>query len=164
MSDREDRDGDEAPRRSRWWGVVIVGFALVIGLGMFNIGRLIMRPKPEVVAVEKAIEANPQLQLGRDLVSKSSDCMRCHTMELDVVGPSFMTIAKRYGDRPDGVAYLAHKIREGSVGEWGRIVMPRHPQVTQEQAELMAGWLMALKPKTAGAAPAGEAGTANQPR
>ena len=127
---------------------MIVGFALVIGLGMFNIGRLIMRPKPEVVAVEKAIEANPQLQLGRDLVSKSSDCMRCHTMELDVVGPSFMTIAKRYGDRPDGVAYLAHKIREGSVGEWGRIVMPRHPQVSEEDALQMARWVMSAQPSS----------------
>lgn len=145
MSDtREERD--EQPRRSRWWGVVIVGFALVVGLGMFNIGRLILRPKPEVVAVEQAIAASPALQRGRDLVTKSSDCMRCHTMDLDVVGPGFMTIAKRYGDRPDGVQYLAGKIREGSVGAWGRVVMPRHPQITQEQAELMAGWLMALKP------------------
>ena len=116
MSDtREERD--EQPRRSRWWGVVIVGFALVVGLGMFNIGRLILRPKPEVVAVEQTIAASPALQRGRDLVTRSSDCMRCHTMDLDVVGPGFMTIAKRYGDRPDGVQYLAGKIREGSVGE-----------------------------------------------
>ena len=163
MTDIDD-DNDDNPRRPRWIGVLIVVLALVMGLGMFNVGRLISRPKPEVAAAQAAVDANPALQVGRDLVTKGSDCMRCHTMELDVVGPSFMTIAKRYGDRPDGVAYLAHKIREGSVGEWGRIVMPRHPQVTQEQAELMAGWLMALKPKTAGAAPAGEAGTANQPR
>ena len=123
-----------------------MAFALVVGLGMFNIGRLIIRPKAEVTAADRLIEASPQLQRGRDLVTRSSDCMRCHTMELDVVGPGFMTIAKRYGDRPDGVQYLAGKIREGSVGEWGRVVMPRHPQITQEQAELMAGWLMALKP------------------
>ena len=151
MSDLED-NSDDSPRRSRWWGVAIVGFALVIGLGMFNVGRLILRPKPDVVAMERAVEASPALQRGRDLVTKSSDCMRCHTMDLDVVGPSFMTIAKRYGDRPDGVAYLAGKIREGSVGEWGRIVMPRHPQITPEQAESMASWVLALKPQVAPAA------------
>ena len=145
MSDFEDQDKDEAPRRSRWWGVAIVVFALVIGLGMLNIGRLIMRPKPEVVAAERAVEANPALQQGRDLVLQSSDCMRCHTMDLDVVGPGFMTIAKRYGDRADSVQYLAGKIRAGSVGEWGRIVMPQHPQITEEEAALMAGWIMALK-------------------
>ena len=145
MSDFEDQDNEASPRRSRWWGVAIVVFALVIGVGMLNIGRLIMRPKPEVVAAERAIEASPALQQGRALVNQSSDCMRCHTMDLDVVGPGFMTIAKRYGDRPDGVQYLAGKIRGGSVGEWGRVVMPQHPQVTAEEATLMAGWIMALK-------------------
>ena len=145
MTDPLDDDNDN-PRRSRWIGVLIVVLALVMGLGMFNVGRLISRPKPEIAAAAAVVEASPTLQLGRDLVTKGSDCMRCHTMDLDVVGPGFMTIAKRYGDRPDGVQYLAGKIREGSVGEWGRVVMPRHPQITQEQAELMAGWLMALKP------------------
>ena len=148
-----DPDND-TPRRSRWLGVLIVAFALVVGLGMFNIGRLIIRPKPEVTAADRLIEASPQLQKGRDLVTRSSDCMRCHTMELDVVGPGFRNIAKRYAGRDDAVPYLAGKIREGSVGEWGRIVMPRHSQITQEQAELMAGWLMALSPaKTPAASP-----------
>lgn len=104
--------------------------------------------------MEAAVAASPALQEGKALVSQGSDCMRCHTVDLDVVGPSFMSIAKRYGDRPDGVEYLARKIREGSVGEWGRIVMPRHPQVTPEQAEKMAGWMMALKPKKSAADPA----------
>ena len=146
-----DPDSDP-PRRSRWLGVLIVAFALVVGLGMFNIGRLIIRPKTEVTAADRLIEASPRLQQGRELVTRSSDCMRCHTMELDVVGPGFRNIAKRYADRDDAVPYLARKIREGSVGEWGRIVMPRHSQVTQEQAELMAGWLMALRPVNAPAA------------
>ena len=142
-------DNDDNPRRPRWIGVLIVVLALVMGLGMFNVGRLISRPKPEVAAAQAAVDANPALQVGRDLVTKGSDCMRCHTMELDVVGPGFLSIAKRYADRPDAVEYLAGKIRAGSVGEWGRIVMPRHPQITQEQAEQMAAWMMALKPKTA---------------
>ncbi|MEG0921922.1 MAG: cytochrome C [Comamonas sp.] len=156
MNNKIDNDDNEdSPPRSRWIGVLIVVLALVIGLGMFNIGRLISRPKPEVTAAQAAVEANPALLVGRDLVTKGSDCMRCHTMELDVVGPAFLSIAKRYGDRPDGVEYLAGKIRSGSVGEWGRIVMPRHPQVTQEQAVEMATWMMALKPKLA--APAEQA-------
>ena len=152
MSDIDD-DNDN-PRRSRWIGVLIVVLALVMGLGMFNVGRLISRPKPEVAAAQAAVDANPALQVGRDLVTKGSDCMRCHTMELDVVGPGFLSIAKRYADRPDAVDYLAGKIRAGSVGEWGRIVMPRHPHITQEQATQMAAWMMALKPKTAAPAEA----------
>ena len=65
-------------------------------------------------------------------------------MDRRYVGPSFRQIAARYQDRPDATAYLAHKIREGSVGEWGRTVMPRHPQVTEVQAQAMALWVLGL--------------------
>ncbi len=149
-----DELDDASPRRSRWIGVLIVVLALVMGLGMFNIGRLINRPKPEVAAAQALIDASPALQAGRDLVAKSSDCMRCHTQELDVVGPAFLTIAKRYADRPDAAQYLAGKIRAGSVGEWGRVIMPRHPQITEEQAAQMAAWVMALKPQASATSPA----------
>ena len=75
---------------------------------------------------------------------ESSDCLRCHGMDRRYVGPSFRQISARYQDRPDAAAYLARKIREGSVGEWGRTVMPRHPQVTEVQAHAMALWVLGL--------------------
>ena len=91
---------------------------------------------------------------GLDL-AKSKACMACHQVDVKRVGPPLASVAERYAGQGDAmVDYLAGKIREGSVGEWGRIVMPRHPQITQEQAELMAGWLMALSPaKTPAASP-----------
>ena len=67
-------------------------------------------------------------------------------MDRRYVGPSFRQIAARYQDRPDAAAYLARKIREGSVGEWGRTVMPRHPHVTEVQAQSMALWVLGLPP------------------
>ena len=73
-------------------------------------------------------------------------------MERHYVGPSFQQIAARYRDRADAVDYLAGKIRNGSVGAWGRTVMPRHPQVTEAQAREMAQWLVSL-PVPAAAAP-----------
>ena len=63
-------------------------------------------------------------------------------MDRRYVGPSFRQIAARYQERPDAAAYLARKIREGSVGEWGRTVMPRHPRVTEVQAQAMALWVL----------------------
>jgi cytochrome c551/c552 len=73
---------------------------------------------------------------------EASDCLRCHGMDRRYVGPAFRQIAARYQDRPDAATYLARKIREGSVGEWGRTVMPRHPQVTEVQAKAMAIWVL----------------------
>lgn len=60
------------------------------------------------------------------------------------MGPPFQQIAARYRDRADALDYLARKIRNGSVGEWGRTVMPRQPQVTEAQAHEMALWLVSL--------------------
>ena len=60
------------------------------------------------------------------------------------MGPSFRQIADRYRAQPDAANYLARKIREGSVGKWGRTVMPRHPQVTEVQAQAMALWVLGL--------------------
>ena len=73
-----------------------------------------------------------------------SDCMRCHGVDRKFVGPGFMQVAERYREQPEVQAYLARKIREGSVGVWGNVIMPRHPQVTQEQSEGMAAWILAL--------------------
>jgi cytochrome c551/c552 len=65
-------------------------------------------------------------------------------MDRRYVGPAFRQIAARYQDRPDAASYLARKIREGSVGEWGRVVMPRHPQINDVQAQGMALWVLGL--------------------
>jgi cytochrome c len=87
---------------------------------------------------------DPVAQVGRQLV-QSSDCMRCHAISRKTVGPSFQEIAARYAPDPNAQTYLAGKIVQGSVGVWGRIIMPRHPQVSQDDALKMAAWVMAQK-------------------
>ena len=71
--------------------------------------------------------------------------MRCHGWERNYVGPSFASIAQRYQARSDAETYLAGRIRGGSVGEWGNVIMPRHPQISEQQALQMARWLLAVK-------------------
>ncbi len=51
-----------------------------------------------------------------------------------------------YRDDPGAADRLAAKIREGSVGAWGRLVMPRHPQVTPADAQAMARWILDQPP------------------
>lgn len=140
---------DEPVQRPKWIGwVIIIGMILVV-LGLLNLGvRLMLGTNSDQVAAQKVAavaQANPALQEGKTLID-GSDCMRCHGVERDFVGPSFQRVAHRYHAQADAQQYLAGKIREGSVGVWGRTIMPRHPQVTQEQAEKMADWLLALPP------------------
>lgn len=124
---------DEAPQRPRWLGWAIAVFMVLVVLGVANVGWLLLRPKPaEGVALS-----------GQALV-EANGCIRCHGVERSYVGPAFRAIADRYRGRPDAQAYLARKIREGGAGEWGRSVMPRHPQLTQERALQMAEWMLSL--------------------
>ncbi|WP_287915242.1 c-type cytochrome [Comamonas sp.] len=138
---------DEPVQRPRWLGwVIIIGMILVV-LGLLNLGaRMIIGTSSDQVAaqtVAAVAEHNPALVGGKTLID-GSDCMRCHGVERKFVGPGLVEIAQRYKDRADAQAYLAQKIRQGSVGEWGRTIMPRHPQVTEAQSLEMAQWIMAL--------------------
>ena len=160
-------DDDTPPPRPRWLGWALIAFGLLITLGMLNLGvRMVLTAKPPqaeapgAVAPQPPASANPAAltapasgasgaavapkttSLAGQALVEASDCLRCHGMDRRYVGPSFRQIAARYQDRPDAAAYLARKIREGSVGEWGRTVMPRHPQVTEVQAKAMAIWVL----------------------
>jgi len=101
--------------------------------------------------VTGAAEAPQTSSLAGQALVQASDCLRCHGMDRRYVGPSFRQIADRYREQPDAANYLARKIREGSVGVWGRTVMPRHPQVNEAQSSDMARWLLSLPPAQAAA-------------
>mgnify|MGYP003616096840 FL=1 len=160
-------DDDTPPPRPRWLGWALLSFGLLVALGMLNLGvRMVLTAKPPQaeapgdVAPQPPASANPTAptvpaagasgaavapqttSLAGQALVEASDCLRCHGMDRRYVGPAFRQIAARYQDRPDAATYLARKIREGSVGEWGRTVMPRHPQVTEVQAKAMAIWVL----------------------
>ncbi|MBQ0131069.1 MAG: c-type cytochrome [Comamonas sp.] len=141
---------DEPVQRPKWIGwVIIIGMILVV-LGVLNLGvRLYIgtpADKSTAQRVQEMVQKRPELAQGQAYMD-GSDCMRCHGIDRKFVGPSFLQVADRYRAQGDAQAYIAQKIREGSVGVWGNTIMPRHPQVTQEQAEGMAAWILAVPPQ-----------------
>lgn len=155
-------DDDTPPPRPRWLGWALIAFGLLVALGMLNLGvRMVLSAKPaqadapqqptSTAPVAGVAEVPPTSSLTGQALVQASDCLRCHGMDRRYVGPSFRQIADRYRAQPDAANYLARKIREGSVGVWGRTVMPRHPQVTEAQSSDMARWLLSLPPAQAAA-------------
>ena len=148
-------DDDTPPPRPRWLGWALIAFGLLVALGMLNLGvRMVLSAKPaqadapqqptSTAPVAGVAGVPPTSSLAGQALVQASDCLRCHGMDRRYVGPSFRQIADRYRAQPDAANYLARKIREGSVGKWGRTVMPRHPQVTEVQAQAMALWVLGL--------------------
>ena len=155
-------DDDTPPPRPRWLGWALIAFGLLVALGMLNLGvRMVLSAKPaqadapqqptSTAPVAGVAEVPQTSSLAGQALVQASDCLRCHGMDRRYVGPSFRPIADRYREQPDAANYLARKIREGSVGVWGRTVMPRHPQVNEAQSSDMARWLLSLPPAQAAA-------------
>ena len=68
--------------------------------------------------------------------------MSCHGLVHKQVGPGFAQIAERYRGDADAPGRLAGKIRNGSVGTWGRVIMPRHPHISESDAQALARWVL----------------------
>lgn len=102
----------------------------------------------KAVGPEKAVGhlANDPFGLGR-AASKKLLCMGCHQEQAASVGPSFKQIAERYGSTADSVAYLKQTIADGSSGKWGGHQMPAHDFLSDSERNLLANYILLLKPK-----------------
>ena len=78
-------------------------------------------------------------------LAQSRNCLSCHSVSRDFMGPSFQHVAERYANVPDAHKELARKIAEGGVGVWGVVPMSANTQVTPDQASALAQWILSLK-------------------
>ena len=98
--------------------------------------------KPAEVAPEKQAAADPVVE-GETLV-KASDCKTCHHKTNKLIGPAHLDVAKKYAFTKDNVTMLADKIMKGGSGVWGELPMSPHPDITKNDAEKMAQYVLSL--------------------
>jgi cytochrome c len=80
-----------------------------------------------------------------DDLYKTKNCMACHRVDRNTLGPSFKNVAAKYAGDNAAEAQLARKIREGGVGVWGSVPMPPQAQVSDEESVTLARWILQLK-------------------
>jgi len=76
---------------------------------------------------------------------KEKACLSCHTVDKKLVGPPYKEVAAKYKSQKDAEAYLARKIKEGSTGVWGQIPMPPNSTVKDDEAKVMAKYILSVK-------------------
>ncbi|MBX2969245.1 MAG: cytochrome c class I [Cyclobacteriaceae bacterium] len=81
--------------------------------------------------------------IGKILVDES-DCKTCHHSTNKIIGPSHTDVAKKYEFNDENIKLLAKRIIEGGSGVWGEIPMNAHPDLSQEDAEKMAIYVLSL--------------------
>lgn len=77
-------------------------------------------------------------------LATSSGCLNCHQVEVKTVGPALNAIAEKYAGQDGAADYLADKIKNGSNGVWGPIPMPPNAQVSDDNAKVLADFILSL--------------------
>ena len=78
-------------------------------------------------------------------LATSKNCMACHAVEKNVVGPSYKNIAAKYADQKDAVEKLSIKVIKGGSGVWGPVPMPANAQVSADDAKKLVTWILGQK-------------------
>ena len=75
---------------------------------------------------------------------KNNGCLACHSVKLKVLGPSFIDIANKYENNISSQQILVQKIKKGGSGNWGNIPMMPHPNITNDELNMMVRWILDL--------------------
>jgi len=90
-----------------------------------------------ILSMSTAALASPEL-------AKAKNCLACHAADKKLVGPAYKEVAAKYKADKNAPVTLAKKIREGGVGVWGQIPMPANPQVSEQEAQALAKWVLSM--------------------
>ena len=117
--------------------------------------EVIEKPVPIKKAASKPVAAKSEKRItsptgttkatpGRTLVARS-DCFTCHKQNVQLIGPSFAAIAKKYRNTPANTENLAMKIIKGGTGVWGKVPMAPHSTLSKKDATEMAKYVLSGK-------------------
>jgi cytochrome c len=90
-----------------------------------------------------ATQAVDPIAQGEALV-KANDCKTCHHKTNKIIGPAHLEVARKYEFTAANVKMLAGKIINGGQGNWDKIPMTAHADISQADAELMARYILSL--------------------
>lgn len=81
---------------------------------------------------------------GQRLIA-ANDCLTCHQIDKKNIGPSYRQIADRYEMNQGNVENIADRIIKGATGLWSNNKMTPHPNLSQQQAQAMAKYILSLR-------------------
>ena len=77
-------------------------------------------------------------------LAKNNGCFACHSVKLKVLGPSFIDVSNKYENNKANQIMLMDKIKKGGSGNWGNVPMMAHPNISNDDLNLMVRWILNL--------------------
>jgi cytochrome c len=82
-----------------------------------------------------------------EILVKEKVCYGCHQMTTTAIGPPWQAIAARHAPRKDVmIDVLVSRIMRGGGGNWGLVPMVPNERVNEEEARVLAAWVLAQVP------------------
>jgi cytochrome c len=75
-------------------------------------------------------------------LAKKNACMSCHAIDKKLVGPAFKDVSQKYSKTADAANQLAQSIKQGGAGKWGPVPMPPTTYLSDQDALIIAKWIM----------------------
>lgn len=99
-----------------------------------------------------AAESAAPVSAGEAL-AKEKDCLRCHAVRHQVIGPSFLEISRRNRTRKNGDVFLRDAVAHGTEMHWksgpwpGDMPAPavRGVKLSDQDVQLLVDWILSLK-------------------
>lgn len=88
-----------------------------------------------------------ELATGETVIA-NSDCLGCHNEKHRVVGPAWAEVAQRYRGnlQQEVITSLITSIREGGVGNWGKVPMTAHPDLSEDELQAAVAYVLTVEP------------------
>ena len=90
---------------------------------------------PEAQSGWLEVTADEELARGAAVIA-ASDCLGCHAESHRISGPAWAQVAGKFRSKAQAevVSALTDSVLKGSVGTWGPVPMPAHPELSREEA------------------------------
>jgi cytochrome c len=125
-------------------GFIISMFLVNYSFGQTQVKRTKVTKKTTVTTVTAKKPSAAELAQGKDLLSKA-DCLSCHKLDVKLVGPAYIDVAKKYPATQKNYELLTQKVIAGGSGVWGQVPMAPHPNIPAVDIKKMVEYVLSLK-------------------
>jgi len=77
-------------------------------------------------------------------LAQANNCLACHKIDSQLVGPSYQDVAAKYKDQDGAAELLFESVKNGSSGTWGSIPMPPNAAVSDDDIHALVAWILAM--------------------
>jgi cytochrome c len=132
--------------------IILTGFIIAMLTVNYSFAQTTVVKKSSKTTVKKTTVTPAQakkpsavdIEEGKQLLSKN-DCLTCHKLDIKVVGPAYIDVAKKYPASEANYDLLSKKVIAGGSGVWGTAPMAPHPALAPADAKKMIEYILSLK-------------------